>query len=103
MLEYFLLLHWAVCDGVQWLAKQAAARQAVQDAKRAGDDAIEHDPLWYKDRGKYVLPRRTSAAGCCGCGCVTCCSEYFKADNYLGAINAFTAGCTIAGLIVALC
>ncbi len=38
----------------QWLAKQAEARKVVQAAKQADPASIERDPLWYKDRGKYV-------------------------------------------------
>ncbi len=38
----------------QWLAKQAEARKIVQAAKQADPASIERDPLWYKDRGKYV-------------------------------------------------
>jgi hypothetical protein len=35
----------------QWLAKQAAARKAVNEAKAAKPGDVEHDPLWYRDKG----------------------------------------------------
>eukprot|EP00042_Codosiga_hollandica_P033087 m.217214 g.217214 ORF g.217214 m.217214 type:complete len:101 (+) comp54106_c0_seq1:734-1036(+) len=53
----------------QWLAKQSAARQAVQEAKSANPGEVERDPLWYKDRG----------------------NEFFSSGNIPAAINAFTA------------
>lgn len=55
----------------EWLANQAAARKAVQEAKQfAKDLGVENDPLWLKDKG----------------------NEFFKKGDYKGAINAYTAG-----------
>ncbi len=75
----------------QWLAKQAEARKVVQAAKQADPASIERDPLWYKDRGKYVLMKNR----CLTWLMLTCAamhSEFFKAGNYPAASNAFTAG-----------
>eukprot|EP00040_Diaphanoeca_grandis_P042821 m.266086 g.266086 ORF g.266086 m.266086 type:complete len:381 (-) comp65354_c0_seq1:279-1421(-) len=58
----------------EWLAKQSAARKAVQEAKdKAKNNDIEADPLWYKDRG----------------------NEFFKQNNFQAAINAFTAAISL--------
>eukprot|EP00035_Acanthoeca_spectabilis_P023904 m.451469 g.451469 ORF g.451469 m.451469 type:complete len:382 (+) comp20161_c0_seq1:29-1174(+) len=58
----------------EWLANQAAARKAVQEAKQfAKDLGVENDPLWLKDKG----------------------NEFFKKGDYKGAINAYTAGITL--------
>ena len=35
----------------QWLAKQATARKAVNEAKASKPGDVEHDPLWYRDKG----------------------------------------------------
>lgn len=60
-------------DEEEWLAKQDAARKAVHEAKSKEGGDIEHDPLWYKDRG----------------------NEFFKAENFPAAINAFTAAISL--------
>lgn len=68
------LLESAREQEAEWLSKQAEARKAVQEAKALlGTDRIENDPLWMKDRG----------------------IEFFKANNFQGAINAFTSGITL--------
>eukprot|EP00730_Choanoeca_flexa_P001412 TRINITY_DN10624_c0_g1_i1.p2 TRINITY_DN10624_c0_g1~~TRINITY_DN10624_c0_g1_i1.p2 ORF type:complete len:121 (+),score=9.05 TRINITY_DN10624_c0_g1_i1:903-1265(+) len=57
---------------LQWLAKQAAARKEVERAKSSQPGDVEHDPLWYRDRGR----------------------NFFNKGDFQSAINAFTAGCT---------
>mmetsp|Transcript_823 Transcript_823/g.2413 ORF Transcript_823/g.2413 Transcript_823/m.2413 type:complete len:345 (-) Transcript_823:1626-2660(-) len=65
----------------EWLANQAAARKAVQDAKQfAKDLGVDNDPLWLKDKG----------------------NEFFKKGDYRGAINAYTAGVTLDSRMPAL-
>lgn len=44
-----------VCCGWQWLKKQAEARQTLT----AADEELteeERNPLWLRDKGKYVFP-----------------------------------------------
>jgi len=38
--------------GLQWLANQAQARKEVERAKASQPGDVDHDPLWYSDRGK---------------------------------------------------
>eukprot|EP00730_Choanoeca_flexa_P001413 TRINITY_DN10624_c0_g1_i6.p1 TRINITY_DN10624_c0_g1~~TRINITY_DN10624_c0_g1_i6.p1 ORF type:complete len:364 (+),score=74.96 TRINITY_DN10624_c0_g1_i6:65-1156(+) len=56
-----------------WLAKQAAARKEVERAKSSQPGDVEHDPLWYRDRGR----------------------NFFNKGDFQSAINAFTAGLTL--------
>eukprot|EP00043_Microstomoeca_roanoka_P007334 m.70646 g.70646 ORF g.70646 m.70646 type:complete len:237 (+) comp13784_c1_seq3:562-1272(+) len=53
----------------EWLDKQAAARKAIADAKERQGGSIEHDPLWYTDKGR----------------------EFFRNGDIQSAINAFTS------------
>ncbi|EGD77215.1 hypothetical protein PTSG_08307 [Salpingoeca rosetta] len=55
----------------QWLDKQAAARKAIAEAK--GEGGVEHDPLWYIDKGR----------------------SFFRAGDCQSAINAFTSAVTL--------
>ncbi|EDQ90088.1 uncharacterized protein MONBRDRAFT_31996 [Monosiga brevicollis MX1] len=57
----------------EWLEKQAAARKAVEAAKASKPGDVEHDPLWYRDKGR----------------------QFFQNEDYQSAINAYTAGLTL--------